>query len=529
VRSDDHYVRQMLTQFDEDPQRTAVICGGARATAGELADAVRRAAQVMRRHGIARGGVVAVLTNPNTPATLVLRWAANLLGATVAHVRGVNAVNPGDELPLDVQRGIVAGIRADLIAVDADNVPRARDLAGPLSPRPALAALGAFDPDVADLTAGSGEDIGPDPGITEADIAVVTFTSGSSGRPKGVSWTFAVKNEMAAASRSRGGRASCLITAPLTHSSGFSADDTLITGGLVVLHHGFDAGEVLRAVAEHRITRLVLGTPQVYALAAHPGTATTDLSSISELFYTGSPAAPNRIGAAAKVFGPVLFQVYGTSETGLISLLLPHEHDDPTLRATVGRPPETVKVSIQDPEDGRIQPPGLPGEICVIGRWSMARYWNEPDLTARAIRDGWVRTGDIGYLDEAGYLHLSGRLADVIKVRGIKVHPEDVERVLNEHPGVAQAAVFGVEDSDRVERIQAVIIPRPGAAVDVEELHRQVTGALSANHVPDVIEIRAELPLVGAAKPDRARLRAEARAAIGSLQNTTLNQTQPQE
>lgn len=513
MQRNDHYVRQLLTQLDEEPERVALICGGTRVTAGDLADAARRAAQVMRGQGVARGGVVAVLTSPNTPATLVLRWAANLLGATVAHVRGVNAVDPADELPLEVQRAIVANVRADLIAVDAENLRRARDLVRTLSPRPVIAAFGTFGPDIADLTAGLGGEVAPDPAITEADIAVVTYTSGSSGKPKGVCWTFAVKNEMVATSRSRGERANCLITAPLTHSSGFAADDTLITGGLVVLQHGFDPGDVLREVAQNRVTRLVLGTPQVYALAADPRAASTDLSSIREFFYTGSPAAPGRLGEAAKVFGPVLFQVYGTSETGLISLLLPHEHDDPALRATVGRPPETVKVSIQDPADGRNLPPGTPGEVCVVGRWSMARYWNEPEMTARAIRDGWIHTGDIGYLDDAGYLHLCGRLADAMKVKGIKVHPESVERVLNENPDVAQAAVFGVEDADRVERIQAVVVPRPGTAVDVQELCRQVAEALSASHVPAVIEVRDHLPLVGPAKPDRARLRAEARAA----------------
>jgi fatty-acyl-CoA synthase len=520
VLSQDHYVRQILRQFDQNPDGIALIHRHTRAGGRELAHAVRSAAGTMREHGIGRAGVVAVLTDPNTPATLVLRWAANLIGATVAHVRGVNPANPEDVLPIDVQRGIVADLRPGLIAVDQDNLERVREIVTSLPTRPILGALGALGPDVIDLTTGAGRDLDPPTSTEDSDIAVVTYTSGSSGRPKGVSWTFGVKNEMVTASRTRGVPANCLITAPLTHSSGFAADDTVITGGLVVLRHGFDAGQVLRTIAAHGITRLVLGTAQVYALAGHPETASTDLSSLREFFYTGSPAAPNRLGEALRVFGPVLYQVYGTSETGLISILFPADHADPALRATVGRAPESVKLTIQDPDDGRILPPGTPGEVCVIGRWSMARYWNEPELTARTIRDGWIHTGDIGHLDDAGYLHLSGRLADVIKVKGIKVYPDAVERVLSDQPGVAQAAVFGIEDADRVERVHAVLAPLPDTTLDLDELRRQVGITLSDNHIPTTIEIRAGLPLIGPAKPDRSRLRAEAGAgarAAGSL------------
>jgi fatty-acyl-CoA synthase len=523
-----HYVQQLLAHFDADPGRVALVSGGVSLTAGELADGTRRAAAGMGRCGVSRGDVVCILTEPNTAATLVLRWAANLVGATAAHVRGMNAVVPDDVLRLELQRAVVAEVGARLLAVDPANEERARELVN-AADGPIIAVLGVGRPGTLDLTDGSGAGVGPAAGIADGDLAVITQTSGSSGLPKGVCWTFGVKNEMATSAVGRSGRANLLITAPLTHSSGFGADDTLITGGMVVLHNGFDAGAVLRAVAHYRISRLILGTPQVYALAEHPDRASTDLSSLTELIYTGSPGAPRRLREAQQIFGPVLIQVYGTTETGVLTMLFPADHDDLRKCGTVGRPLNPAALSIRDPETGAALTAGnggedgkggaageagQVGEVCAIPRWPMAGYWHEPELTAALVRDGWVRTGDLGHLDAEGYLHLTGRLADMMKVKGIRIHPEAVEKILSQAPGVSQAAVCGVEDADRVERIYAAVVPKPGAVIDLQELRRQVAEALTDNHVPSVIELRQELPVTGPGKPDRGQLRADARAAL---------------
>jgi fatty-acyl-CoA synthase len=514
-----HYVQRLLTHFDSDPDRAALVSRGALITAGELADAIRRAAAVMDRQGIGRGDVVCILAEPNTAATLIPQWAANLVGATAAHVRGMNAAMPADELRSELRRAVLADVSARMLAVDPANEERARDLLAHETDRPILAVLGAGGPDTVDLTAGSGEGVDPCADLADDDLALITQTSGSSGRPKGVCWTFGVKNDMVAAAplmppaadAGTAGRTHLLITAPLTHSSGFGADDTLVSGGLVVLHNGFDAAAVLRAVAEHRISRLMIGTPQLYALAEHPDRPGTDLSSLTELFYMGSPAAPRRVREAREIFGPVLIQGYGTSESGgAISVLTPDDHNDLRTCATVGRPLNPEGLSIRHPETGAALPAGEVGEVCAKPRWPTAGYWHEPKLTAQLVRDGWIRTGDLGHLDADGYLHLSGRLSDVMKVKGILIHPEDVERVLNQAPGVAQVAVCGVEDPDRVEHIFAAVVPKPGAVVDLEELRRHVAEALSDNHVPNLIEIRKTLPVLGMGKPDRVQLRAEA-------------------
>jgi fatty-acyl-CoA synthase len=520
-----HYVQQLLTHFDADPDRAAMVSGGALLTAGELADATRRAAAAMGHHGINRGDVVCILTEPNTAATLILQWAANLVGATAAHLRWVNPVGPDDELRVELQRAVGADVGARMLAVDPANEERARDLLANATDRPILAVLGAGQPDTVDLTAGSGDGVGPCADIADGDLAVITQIRLSSGLRNGICWTFGVRNDMVSAApcllpmagasaAGRSGRTNLLITTPLIHSDMFAADDTLVSGGMVVLHTGFNAGAVLRAVAHHRISRLILGTPQVYALAEHPDRAATDLSSLTELIYTGSPRAPQRLREAREIFGPVLIQVYGTTETGMLTMLAPDDHGDLHTCGTVGRPVNPAALSIRHPETGAALPVGEVGEVCAIPRWPSAGYWHEPRLSAALVRDGWVRTGDVGHLDADGYLHLSGRIADMMKVKGLHIHTEAVEKVLSQAPGVSQAAVCGVEDANRVEHIYAAVVPEPGAVVDLQELRRHVAEALSDNHVPSLIEIRRVLPKTGWGKPDRVQLRADARAAL---------------
>ncbi|WP_052390333.1 ANL family adenylate-forming protein [Streptomyces sp. NRRL B-24484] len=515
MQGNEHYVRQILDAFRADPSGVRLVHRDVPTTAGELADSVTSAAAVMRTHGVGVGSVVGVLTDPNTPATLVSRYAANLLGATVVHLAGVNAVDPADQLSTDSQGGIAAEAAPVMITVDEANLGRARAICGTTAVRPLLAGFGDLGGDVVDLTALPADAFRLDT-ARSGDIAVVTYSSGSTGRPKGASWSFRVKNEMITASALRAQKATSLITAPLTHSSGFAADDVMVPGGTVVLLPGFDPAEVLRTVALHGVNRLVLAAPQLYALADHPDTARTDLSSVRDLFYTGLPASPERLAVAAKVFGPVLMQVYGTIETNMISWLLPHEHGDDALRATVGRPLEWLRVTIRDPQDDRVLPPGESGEVCVDSPWAMDHYWNDPERTARTVRDGRIHTGDIGHLDDAGYLHLHGRIADVIKANGIKVYPASVEHALMEHPAVAEAAVFGVADADRVERICAAVVLRGGAEVAPDELREHVVGRLSANHAPSDVELRKSLPLVGLGKPDKLRLRADAAARFAA-------------
>jgi fatty-acyl-CoA synthase len=285
-------------------------------------------------------------------------------------------------------------------------------------------------------------------------------------------------------------------------------DGVLAAGGTVILHEHFDPGEVLRAVDTHRVSWAFLAAPHIYQLLDHPDLATTDLSALRQVVYGGCPASPTRLAEAVRVFGPVLRQSYGTTETWGITALTPPEHLEPALLGTVGRPLPGVRVAVRDPDSGRDLAPGETGEVCVRSPSMMDGYWADPDLTATVLRDGWVHTGDLGYLDDRGYLHLVDRIADVIKAGGIKVHPADVEKALTAHPAVAQAAVYGARDADEVEHVYAAVVLRPDATgTTVDDLRTHVAGTLSPRHAPDAITFCAGLPLTGTGKPDKRALR----------------------
>ncbi|MGW5940572.1 class I adenylate-forming enzyme family protein [Streptomyces celluloflavus] len=518
MSSNENYARRILEALASVPDRIALWREDEKITAGQLSRAVLTAADVLRRHftqhhrspGTAdKNPVVAVLTVTNSPATIILRYAANLAGATMVHLHSTNAVDPTDQLAAAARQEILSRTGATFLAVDKENADTARELCSRLPEPPRLAALDALGPDVLDLSAGN-----PDAFVldeTEADPdqpAVVLCTSGTGGSPKAVAMPYRVRSLHLQVNLGLQSPEPLvyLSTLPVSNSSGSVVDVTLASGGTVILHDGFEAGEVLRAVDRHRVSTLALTPPQLYMLIDHPDTATTDRSSIRTLTYVGSPAAPARLAEAVEVFGPVLLQLYGTTEASPISILTPQDHLDPQLRRTVGRP--ATEVRIRDLDYGRDLPPGEIGEVCVRSPSTMLGYWGEPELTAETVRDGWVHTGDLGSLDEKGFLRLHGRTGEVMKTNGIKVHPTDVENALLTHPEIAQAAVYCVVDDDRVEHIHAAVVTRPGGTADADTLIGHVAAELSPKHVPAVVTFHDALPLTGTGKPDKRALAA---------------------
>jgi fatty-acyl-CoA synthase len=515
VSSNENYARRVLEALASDPDRIALWREGEEMSAGQFSRAVLAAAELLRRNFSEDPGpnanhaapIVAVLTVTNTPATIVLRYAANLAGATVVHLHSTNAVDPSDQLAAAARLEILSRSGATYLAVDKENLDAARELAGRLSAPPRLAALGALGPDVLDLSSGDPDAF--DLEAVEADPeqpAVVLFTSGTSGKPKGVTLPYRVRSLYLMAGLQSPEPVVYLSTLPVSHSNGSGVDLALASGGTVVLHDGFEPGAVLRAVERHRVSALTLTPPQLYMLVDHPDTATTDRSSIRIITYGGCAASPARLAEAVEVFGPVLLQFYGTTETSGISVLLPPDHFDPELRQTVGK--LTAEVRILDPDDHRDLPPGEIGEVCVRTPFNMLGYWGEPELTAAAVRDGWVHTGDLGSVDQGGYLRLHGRLGEVMKTNGIKVQPTDVENALLSHPEVIQAAVYCVVDDDRVEHIHAAVVLRQGGTADSAALVAHVAAELSPKHVPAVVTFHDTLPLTGAGKPDKQALAA---------------------
>ncbi|MFH8367822.1 class I adenylate-forming enzyme family protein [Streptomyces sp. NPDC018031] len=515
----DNYVRRILEAQSGDPERVALVRDDVEITAGEFTATVLSAAESLRRHTPdGEIPVIAVLTVTNTPATVILRYAANLVGGTVVHLHSTNAVDPSDQLATEARYDILKATGATFLAVDKEHADLARELCDRLPDAPRLAALGALGPDVLDLTTGDAGAFDLSAVETDAERpAVVLYTSGSTGRPKGVTQPFRVRTLHILPGLQSPAPTVFLSTLPVSHTNSSGVDLALASGGTVVLHDGFTAGAVLSAVARHRINVLTITPPHLYQLLDHPDVRTTDTSSLQMITYGGCPVSPARLEEAVGVFGPRLLQFYGTTETSGISLLMPPDHLDPELRGTAGR--VTAEVAVRDPETHRDLPPGEIGEVCVRSPFAMLGYWREPELTAEVVRDGWMHTGDLGSVDERGYLRLHGRMGEVMKTNGIKVHPAAVENALLTHPEVAQAAVYCVVDEDRVEHIHAAVALRPGATADAGRLRDHVAAGLSPKHVPATVTFHDELPLTGAGKPDKQRLR-EAAAADGGAHGT---------
>jgi fatty-acyl-CoA synthase len=560
---DGNYVLRVLSGLRSEPGRVAIEHGEGEIYAGQLAELVLGAASFFQRRGVRPGQTVAVLTETNHPAMLAARYAAHISGAAVCYLRSMNPRADADMLPKAAQAAILRDAGATVLVTDEANVDRARSLAG-LVPGLTIAGFGFGGRYVGAIIPADGRGRaeggrgwvecgwglveggrraaeggrraakggrGPTEGgrgLVEGgrgwaeagrglveiaspgpeDLAMVALTSGSTGRPKCVRQSFRAWNATVAAfpGATSGAPGRFLAVTPVSHTVGSMADAILAAGGGVVLHRGFDPDAVLQTIAQRRITDLYLAVPQMYRLVDDPRTGGADLSSLRRVIYSGTPAAPHRIAQALGVFGDALAQLYGTTEAGGIATLTPQDHREPELLGTAGRPFPWVRAQIRDPRSGRPVRDGQAGEVWVTSATLMDGYLNDPADTAQALRDGWLRTGDLGHWDQYGYLNLAGRTADAIKTGGLKVYPAAVERVLLTHPAVSSAAVYGVADADRIEHVQAAVSLRPGADCSPAELRSHVAAAMTPLHAPASIRFCDELPLNDAGKPDKARL-----------------------
>ena len=501
------HVEVALDGLGAEPGTEVLVHDDRRLTGGELRDLVYRMARDLLARGLGRGGAVTLLSG-NRPEVLAARYAANLIGCRVSDL--------SNGLSAEAQADIVRDLETDALIVD----PRLAGQAGEvtrIAPVKHRLFLGPGPTEEGkDLLASAAEQSAePFPGLAQPeDVCTVRFTGGTTGRPKGVPSTFRsmlgrVRDPMRHAVEERDLQ---LVCTPLTHLAGYMADQVLAAGGLVVLLQGFDASEVLTTIERERITSIFLLPPMLYRLIDHPDAAHRDLSSLRNVMYSGSRASAPRIADAVRRLGPVLVTFYGQSEAGGISMLPADEHDPGDLRRlrTVGRPNPGVSVAIRD-EAGHDLPTGEHGEIFVRTPNMMIGYWKRPDLTAEVLRDGWLSTGDVGFLDEDGYLTLTDRARETIDpfAGGNHIYPSELEDVLNDHPGVRQSAVYGVRRADDAEeRIHAAVVPTSGAGLDERRLQDWMRERRGPMYVPARITFTDVLPLTDAGKPDKNRLRA---------------------
>jgi fatty-acyl-CoA synthase len=470
-------------------------------TYAEMLGRIDRFATVLADGGISSGDRVAYL-GLNHPNFFVTMFAAARLGATFVPL---NFRLTGPELSFIVDDAGVHTIVADdahrpVIDGIRDDIPCQVHLSSEAADD-GWAAMDALLEDAAPLAepVRAGAD----------DVAVIMYTSGTTGRPKGAMLThanIAWNNVNALHAIDLGADEVALVVAPLFHIGGLNVTTLLVwqKGGHIVLHRSFDPAAALRAIEEHGITNM-FGVPAMYLFMSQmPGFDGTDLSSV-RVFVVGGAPCPEPLIEQYLAKGAPFAQGYGLTETApMATFLLPR--DALAKVGSAGQPPMYTDVVCLD-EDGRPVAAGEPGEICIKGPNVMAGYWNRPDATAEAIdADGWFHSGDLGYLDDEGYLYVVDRLKDMVISGGENVYPAEVESVLQGHPAVADVAVVGLPDERWGEAVTAIVVPS-GEAPTLDELRDFAGAQLARYKLPTRLQVVDELPRNPAGKILKFELR----------------------
>jgi long-chain acyl-CoA synthetase len=275
----------------------------------------------------------------------------------------------------------------------------------------------------------------------------------------------------------------------------------------------FDAASVLDLLEGQRVTNAVLVPTMLQLLCSVPGAADRDFSGLRSIAYGASPITTPVLKAALRTFRCALYGIYGLTEsTGGVMQLDPEDHDPDGPREhllrSAGKPLPWVELRVVDPDTGDDCPPRAVGEVWLRAPNVMRGYHERPDETAAALtEDGWLRTGDGGYLDEEGYLFLTDRIKDMIVSGGENVYPIEVEEALAQHPDVVDVAVIGVPDERWGETVKAVVIARPGADPDPDDLIAFARERLAGYKLPRSIEFVDELPRTASGKVLKRELR----------------------
>ena len=473
-----------------------------------------RTAAALAARGIGRGDVVALLL-PSTPFYLVAYLAAARLGAIVT---GINVRYRRTEIGHILRRSGAAVLLAVERWHDADFRAAVSGLRPELSELREVAWLPA--PRLAESTAGAVAELGGGDApravaVAADDPVAIVFTSGTTGVPKGACFTH--RNLIAVAEieeRRHAGGGSPFAT-HLAAGLSFAHIGTMARiaiqlrhRGATLIHDSFDPAAVLETIERERLAHLGGIPTQIIMLLDHPERARRDLSSLESVLIGGAPSSPELIRRVRDTLHVEVSVRYSSTEVGIATASIA---GDPAgrLATTVGKPTPGVELRIVDERNTPV-PAGTSGEVVVRSPATMVRYWRDPEATAATIDvEGWVHTGDLGFLDDAGYLHLRGRQSEMFIRGGFNVYPSEIEDLLAHHPKVARAALLGVPHDVFGEVGWAFVVPRdPADPPTLAELRAFVGTELASFKRPDGLTVLAELPLTPMFKVDTRVLRA---------------------
>lgn len=524
------FPQPLVDAFLRDPATPAFEFRSHSVTRAEVLDLVRRCVAGLRAAGLGPGSGVAV-TTAVTPQGFAAQIAAHLLGCRVTGLRP--GLTPGQ-----LGHVLAGGIEA-VITDGPTATPELRDASGA---RPVLDVdhdLLTSSPDARDdaadgpdaLDGPDGPDDGPDD--TDAltahgrpdDIGLITLTSGSTGAPKGCAQTYRALSEhwswqpallSDTAAQLAAGYRRFLVFGTLTSAVMMEhLALCLLSGGTAVIPEPpLTFPEVWQ---RHRITACLCTVPRLFQILDTLRTQDIDTSSMRALLVAGSPLPPHRLAEAVDRLGTAVYQGYGQTETGMLALLTPEDlaKGPEQVLDAVGRPMPGVDISVRDPH-GRPVPAGTRGEIWVRSGGAMSEYWQDEEQTRDVIRDGWIRTRDLGTLADDGFLRLVGRARDVIFVNAVLHYAGAIESALAAHPDVDQAYVVGAPDEQTGEAAHAFVVPAAGRTPTDDALRAAVRAELGEAAVPATVTLLDEMPVAPSGKPDKRALLALVRDASGT-------------
>ncbi len=479
----------------------AIIDGDLQRNYRELADRCRRLAGGLQSLGVKPGDRVATLM-ANSHRYLEIYFAVPGMGAVLVPLNNRHAIAE--------HRHILEDCGAALLIVDDALYGVVGELT--LTEMKIVRAPAEFEELVA---SGAPVRLGKD--ISEDALACLFYTGGTTGTPKGVMLTHRnlVSNALHTALALEYAHDDVFLhVAPMFHlGDGASTYAVTWVGGRHTFLAAFDPEEVMRMVAETRTTVLMLVPTTISSLIDHPAVSRADLSSIRIVLHGAAPIAEDLLSKAIRVLGCSFAQGYGMTEASPMLTVLANEErlvGDVRLRSA-GREIVGVEVKVVRP-DGAACAPGEVGEVVARGPNITQGYWNKPQETAHALRDGWFWSGDLAYQDEQGYLYLVDRAKDMIISGGENVYSIEVETVIAAHPSVSECAVIGLPDARWGERVHAVLVFRSGQSATLEELQAFCADRIAGYKFPKSIESREALPRSGAGKILKHLLRRPAHA-----------------
>ena len=485
---------------------TFLVYGDRRISFGEFIDAADSVSATLLEHGVGRGDRVAVLS-ANNPEWCMAFWGTVDIGAILV---GLNGWWKTDE--------ILYGLEDSGAKVLVADRARFERIAGELASIKTLEAVFLIDCDPADVGDDSRlhrfDDLLQKPGsgtptveIDEDDAAVIFYTSGTTGRPKGAISTHrsmisnlqgtmyssiagSMVNPGAALLNASTPNAS-LLTSPLFHVAGCHSGLVvgLIAGIKIVMPVGrFDPEEAMRLIQEEKITVWAAVPTMVWRVVEHPARHDYDLSSVSAMAYGGSPSAAELQRQIAETFPNVksTSNAYGLTESSS-AVTVNSGKENADRPDSVGRPLPVIEIRIVD-EQGVDVATGETGEVWIKGPHIMPGYWNKPEATAQSIFEGWLKTGDLGHVDDEGFLYITDRKKDMIIRGGENVYSVEIENRLVEHPDILDAAVLGVPHPTLGEEVKAVVEVPPGCTLTASDVQAWVAETLANFKVPAYVE-----------------------------------------